>query len=344
MLPRHFLVEALGAPAEPAVSVQKLNLECYNLCLEARFHANRRNAEGLQRSVLCYQRAIEQDPYSAPAHAGLADAYSLLADYGIVHPYQVMPLAEAAARRALELDENSAEAYNSLAFIRSTFYWKWTEAEKSLPHCHRTADPSYARAHHWLGSDLLAVLGRTDEAEAEVRIAIQLDPLSLIVHEGLGHMHLLRHNYEAALEAHRRMVDMDPLFYKGHSCVGRDLSLMGRYEESIEAFETAVGLGGGIPSIIAAMGQTLALAGRKDDARKCLRDLENMARTRYVPSSCFAVVNLGLGDVSRSLDWLEKSCEQHELATKAIIIHPLWDPLRGEPRFQNMVRRVASLP
>jgi serine/threonine-protein kinase len=334
---------ALGTLAEPAESPRKLNPECFNLCLEARFHAGRRNAEGLQRSVLCYQRAIEKDPYSAPAHAGLADAYSLLADYGIVHPHQVMPLAESAARQALELDQNCAEAYNSLAFIQATFHWNWTGAE-DLYRRAIALNPSYARAHHWLGSDLLAVLGRMDEAEAEVRIAIELDPLSLIVHEGVGYIQALRRNYDAALESHRRLLDLDHLFYKAHSSIGRVLCLMGRYKESIASFERALELGGGVPSTVAAMAQTLALAGREADARKSLQHLETMAQTRYVSSSCFAIAHLGLREFSRSLDWLEKSCEQHELATKAIIVHPVWDPLRGEPRFQNLVQRVACLP
>jgi TolB-like protein/Flp pilus assembly protein TadD len=334
---------ALGTAEEPAESSRKLNPECYNLCLEARFHANRRNAEGLQRSVLCYQRAIEKDPHSAPAHAGLADAYSLLADYGVLHPSHVMPLAESAARQALELDENSAEAFNSLAFIQATFHWNWSEAE-NLYRRAISLNPSYARAHHWLGSDLLAVLGRMDEAEAEVRIAIELDPLSLIVHEGVGYIQLLRRNYEAALESHRRLADLDPMFYKAHSSIGRVLCQMKRYDQAIEAFEKALALGGAVPSTLAAMGQALALAGRKNDARKCLAELETMALTRYVTSSCFAVVHLGLGEISKSLHWLENSCAQHELATKAIIVHPLWDPLRGEPRFQALVQRIASLP
>lgn len=334
---------ALGTAEEPTESARKLNPECYNLCLEARFHANRRNAEGLQRSVLCYQRAIEKDPHSAPSHAGLADAYSLLADYGVIHPSQVMPLAESAARQALELDENSAEAFNSLAFIQATFHWNWSEAE-DLYRRAISLNPSYARAHHWLGSDLLAVLGRMDEAEAEVRIAIELDPLSLIVHEGVGYIQLLRRNYEAALESHRRLADLDPMFYKAHSSIGRVLCQMKRYDQAIEAFEKALSLGGAVPSTMAAMGQALGLAGRKNDARKCLAELETMALTRYVTSSCFAVVHLGLGEISRSLDWLENSCAQHELATKAIIVHPLWDPLRGEPRFQALVQRIASLP
>ena len=126
--------------------------------------------------------------------------------------------------------------------------------------------------------------------------------------------------------------------------MGRVLCLMGRYAEAIESFGKALALRGGVPSTVAALGQTLALAGQEEEARKCLHDLEIMSLTRYVSSSCFAILNLGLGDLAKSLDWLEKSFSQHELATKAIIVHPVWDPLRGEPRFQHMLRQVASLP
>jgi serine/threonine-protein kinase len=134
------------------------------------------------------------------------------------------------------------------------------------------------------------------------------------------------------------------MFYKSHSSIGRVLCLMGRYKEAVESFEKSLALGGGVPSTVAAMSQTLALAGREEEARKSLHDLETMAQTRYVSSSCFAIAHLGLHEFSRSLDWLENSCAQHELATKAIIVHPVWDPLRGEPRFQNLVQRVACLP
>ncbi len=334
---------ALGATAEPAESVQKLNPECYRLCLEGRFHANRRNAEGLERSVLCYQQAIEKDPESASAHAGLADAYTLLADYGMVHPHQVMPLAESSARRALELDQNSAEVFTSLAIIRSLFEWNWAEGE-DLYRRAIALNPSYAKAHHWFGTDLLALLGRMDEAEEEIRLAVQLDPLSLMLHENLGYIQMLRRNYDAAVDAYRRLIDLDPVFHKVHASLGRTLTLMGRYEEAIQAFERALSLASRVPSAVAALGQALALAGREEAARECLRELETMARTRYVASTCFAVLHLGLGDTSKSLDWIEKSCDQHELPTAAIIVHPLWDPLRAEPRFERVLRRVASLP
>jgi len=334
---------ALGAVEEPVPSPVKLNPECYSLCLQGRFHANRRDAEGLERSVVCYQRAIEKDPLSASAHAGLADAYTLLADYGIVHPHEVMPKAESSARRALELDQNSAEAVTSLAIIRSMYHWNWIEGEDLFRRA-LALNPSYAKAHHWFGSDLLAALGRMDEAEQEMQLAIELDPLALILHENLGYIQTLRRNYEGAIEALARLIELDPSFYKAHASTGRALCLMGRYEESVQSYERALALGGWVPSTVSARGQALALSGNKDAARACLRELEAIARARYVPSTCFAILHLGLAETSKSLDWLEKSCEQHELSTSSIIIHHLWDPLRGDSRFERLVRRVASLP
>jgi serine/threonine-protein kinase len=335
---------ALGATGEPPASSHKVNPECYNLCLEGRFHSNRRNAEGLERSVVCYQRAIEKDPESASAHAGLADAYTLLADYGLVHPHKVMPLAESSAKRALELDGNSAEAFTSLAIIRSTFDWNWTEGE-DLYRRAIALNPSYAKAHHWFGCDLLAMLGRMDEAEAEIRTAVHLDPLSLVLHENLGYVQMLRRDYDAALDRHHRLIDMDPTFHKAHASQGRTLFLMGRYEEAIRSYEHALSLGGRAHTTVAALGQAFALAGKEKEARKCLTELvEALARSKYVASTCFAVLHLGLGETDQCLSWLEKSCDQHELPTPGIIVHPLWDPLRKEPRFERMVRRVASLP
>lgn len=203
-----------------------------------------------------------------------------------------MPRAESAARRALELDENSAEAFTSLAFIRSTFDWNWTEGE-DLYRRAIVLNPSYAKAHHWVGSDVLAILERMDEAEEEIQIAVRLDPLSLIVHQGIGYVQQLR-DYEASIESYGRLIDMDPMFYKAHASIGRALALMGRLDEAIQSFERALALGGGVPSTVAAMGQVLALAGKEKAARKCLRDLETMARTRYIASSCFAILHMGL--------------------------------------------------
>jgi TolB-like protein/Tfp pilus assembly protein PilF len=341
------IVETLRLAWTPAQSAgpprKALNLVCYNLCLQARFHANSRTQKGLLKSVECYERASENDPESAVAQAGLADAYSLLADYGVRHPREVMPRAEEAAQRALELDPGSAEALSALAFIRSMFDWKWAEAE-TLYRRAITINPSYAKARHWFGVDALALLGRFDEAEEQVRLARELDPLSLILSEGIAYVRMLRRDYEGAVDEFRQVMDLDPGFYKAYSGLGRVFSLMGNHDDSIAMFEKAHALAGDVPSIVGALGQTLALSGKNDRARHCLQKLEQMSRLRHVPSASFAILHAGLDEIDQSLTWLETGCENHESQIAALKVHPVYDSLRGEPRFQAILHRIGFLP
>ena len=328
-------------PAEPAR--RQLTVECYNLCLQARFHLNRRTQEGILQSVQCYEQAIVKDPESAVAHAGLADTYSLLADYGVRHPREVMPLAEAAAQRALELDPGSAEALSALAFIRSIFDWKWEEAE-ALYRRAITINPGYAKARHWFGVDALALLGRFDEANAEVQLARELDPLSLILSEGIAYVQMLRGDYQRAADELRQIVALDPGFYKAYSGLGRVFGLMGHYDESITMLRKAQSIAGDLPSIVGALGQVLALSGRTDQARECLSKLQEMSRTRHVQSAAFAILHLGLGEIEQSLTWLETACDQHESQIVALKVHPVYKILRSEPRFKVLLRRIGFLP
>jgi TolB-like protein/tetratricopeptide (TPR) repeat protein len=322
---------------------RRVNVECYNLCLQARFHAQTRTAHGLRVSLDCYTRAISTDPESATAHAGLADTYSLLSDYGVLHPREAMPRAKAAAQRALELNSDSAEANTALAFIRSSFDWKWEEGE-ALYRRAIALNPGYSRARHWFGVDFLAVLGRFAEADPQLQLARDLDPLSLVMHEGSAYLRLLRRDYEGCLEELEQIVALDADFYKIYSCKGRALGLMGRFDQAIAMLQKANEAQPGTAKIIAALGQTLAQAGRAGEARACLDQLHSLARAQYVPSPCFAIVHLGLGEHARSLDWLETAFEHRELPLTMIRIHPLYDPLRSEPRFQALLPRMGFLP
>jgi len=317
-------------------------LKCYNFCLQGRFHANKRTAEGLRKSIACYAQAIAADGTCAEAYAGLADAYSLQADYGFVDPAEAIPQARSAAEQALAIDPQSAEANVSLAFIRSLFDWDWVGAEP----LYRRAialNPGYARAHHWFGLDYLALLGRLDEAYAEGLAAHHLDPLSQILREGCGYIHMLRREFDSALNVYRELTDLDPSFYKGYSSLGRLLNLMERYEEAIDMFQRALALGGPVPSILSALGQTLAQAGRKAEAQKYLDKLEAMRKTQWVPNSCFAIVHLGLGDHAASLGYFEAACEGRELAVTSLKVHPMYDPLRSDRRFTELLRRMRLI-
>ncbi len=319
------------------------NLACYNLCLQGRFHANKRTSEGLYKSVERFEEAILADESCAEAHAGLADAYSLLADYGLMNPAEAVPKARAAAERALELDPRSAEANVSLAFVRSLFEWRWEEAET----LYRTAiavNPGYSRARHWYGLDHLALLGRCQEALAEVRMAHDLDPLSMIIREGLGYMHVICGDYATAVAVYRELGDLDPAFYKAHSSMGRVLSLMGKHELAIESLQRARELGGELPSILGALGEVLARAGRRTEALDVLKKLEALSKTRWVPASCFAILHLGLGEHAAALTFLEAATDARELAVTALRVHPLYDPLRSEPRFERLLERIGLLP
>ena len=331
-------------PAQASAPERRpLNVDCYNLCLQARFHLNGRTQEGILNSLRCYQQAVENDPESAVAHAGLADAYSLLSDYGVKHPNEVMPLAEAAAQRALEIDPDSAEALSALAFIRSLFDWKWDEAE-TLYRRAIAINPGYAKARHWFGVDALALLGRFDEAEAEVRMARELDPLSLILSEGIAYVRMLRRDYEQAAHEFRQIAGLDRRFYKAYSGLGRVYGLMGKYDEAIAMLEKAHRMAGDLPSIVGALGQVLALSGKQSQARECLQKLHDMSNSRHVQSVAFAILHLGLGDIDQSLTWLETACEQRESQIAGLKVHPVYDSLRAEPRYQAILHRIGFLP
>jgi serine/threonine-protein kinase len=315
------------------------NVEAHNCYLLGRFHFNRRTPEGLLRSIDFYEKAISIDAANALAHAGLADTYSLLVDYAVRSPGEAVPLARAAAQRALTLDPLLAEAYTALAFIRSNHDWCWYEGE-DLYRQAEDLNPGYAQLHHWFGIDHLALRGRFDEAWDEIELAQKLDPLSAIISEGRGYLLLLGRRYDEALSHYRELVDLHPFFYKAFTAIGRTLTQLGRYTEAIDMFQKGRSLSGEVPNILAALGQTYALDGREKEARQTLSKLKALAAERYVPASSLAVVHIGLGETEAALDLLEIAAERRELTLACLNVHPLYDSLRGEERFEVLVRRI----
>src|SRR5260370_433377 len=277
------LMDRAGAPL---IRRGAYNLEAYNLYLKGRFQWNKRTAEGLKRGVHYFEQAISVDPAFAPGFAGLADSYTLLADYGLVSPGDIMPAAESAARKALALDPTLAEAHASLALIRSSYYWEWAEAEE---HYLRAIElnPGYATAHHWFAVDHLAMLGRMDEAMVEIEIAQQLDPLSPILREGKGFLFMLSRRYDEALDEDRQMLELDSFFYKAFTAMGRAYTPNGMYEEAITMLQKGRSLSGDIPNILAALGQTYALATRPAVPRRLPDEPSQSSNRPPFPSTCF---------------------------------------------------------
>lgn len=331
------LVEQPASVSERRASA---DVAAYNLYLLGRFHWHKRTPDGLRQSIQLFEQAISADPALALGYAGLADAYSLLADYGLAQPSEIMKKARRAARRALAIDPTLAEAHTSLGFIRSLHDWRWDAAEKH----YRKAialNPGYATAHHWYAIDFLAMQARFEEARREMDIALRLDPLSLIINEGVGYLALLGRRYDEAIECYEKALELDRNFYKAYTAIGRALSLQGKYREAAEMFEKGRSLGGDVPSILAALGHNRSLAGDRAGAVALLEELRAMSGQRYAPTTCFALIHVGLGEKERALDWLELGCERRELPLANIGVHPIYDELRSAPRFQALLARIG---
>ena len=319
------------------------SLEAYDLYLRGRFVANQRTLPGLRRAIECFEQAVAADEGLAVAHAGLADAFCLMAEYGFIAPEDAMPRAKAAALRALDLDPGSGEAHASFALIHSLYDWEWDEAEAFFRRSIEL-NPGYAAAHHWLAIDFLATLGRFDEAQRELDLARQLDPLSLIIQEGKPYLLMLQRRYDEALPAYQALADMEPGFYKAYTAMGRTYAQMGRYDEAAAMLEKGRAMAGDVPSILGALGQSYALAGLVDRARDLLAQLAALARERYVPATCFALVHSGLREHDAAIEWLHRGADRRDLPVSIANTHPAYDSLRGHPGFQALLARLRFPP
>jgi TolB-like protein len=327
----HLLGAREAGPVQP---------ECYQLCLRGRFYARERTPESLRRSVICFERATAMPNAPANAWAGLADAWTLCADYCLVSPGESIPKARAAAERALELDPLSAEAQAALGLILSLYDWRWADAESRFRRA-LELNSGYVNTHHWYAMDFLACLGRFDEAMAEIAIAVRLDPLSPILREGQAYLFTLSRRYDEAIEHFAGLHEMDPSFYKALTSMGRALLLMGRYDEAIGKLEAGRALAGAVPQVLGALGEAYGRAGRITEARGLLARLHEIAATEQAPASPFALIHLGLGEKDEALKWLETGVERHELPMAMLNVHPVYDDLRGEPRFRELVQRIG---
>ncbi len=336
---RTLRVRLAGGREEAPVGRGRSTISSYDWYLKGRHFLRRRTPEDLQRSVDCFASAVAADESSALAHSGLADACTLLVDYGLLHPAEGMPKAKAAASRAIALDPQLGEAHASLALIRGLYDWEWEDAE-FLYQSAIALNPGYATAHYWLALDHYAILGRFDEARAEIDLALQLDPLSSIFRDGRPYLLMLERRYEEAAVLLGELIRDDPSFYKGYTSLGRVHAQTGQYPDALAMLQKGRSLAGDVPNILAAMGQVHGLAGDAPRARGLLAELEAMGRRIYVPATCFAVVHLGLRDYGRALEWLETGCRQKDLPLAGLKVHPLYDPLRAEPRFQALLGRM----
>jgi DNA-binding winged helix-turn-helix (wHTH) protein/TolB-like protein/Flp pilus assembly protein TadD len=320
---------------------EKKQLEAYRLYLKGRNSWNKRSEEGLQQGIGYFQQTIDTDPNYAPAYAGLADCYNMLVVYGVSQPKDGFPKAKDAAVKALEIDETLAEAHTSLAFIKFRWDWNRVDAEREFQEAIRLK-PSYAPAHQWYSSYLVA-LERFDEAIAEAKRTQELEPLSFIASSHLGWILYLAGQNDGAIDQCTRILDLDPNFFPARRYRGLAYEQKGMYPEAIAEFQKGVKLSGS-PLMLALLGHAYAASGKKAEAQQVLSELQDLQGRRYVSPYTVAAIYAGLGERDQAFKWLEKAYEERDIWLMNLKVDPVFSKLRSDRRFPDLLARTGLRP
>lgn len=331
----------LGARQSKHAAVQRSlspqELQAYDLYLKGEYFLAKRTVPDLQKATDFLQQATARDPHYARAYAGLADSYALLGGYSAAPQTEFIAKARAAALRALDLDNRLPDAHTALALIVQNYDWDWQAAEKEF---HRAIelDPNYVTAHHWYGEHLMW-RGRFDEALQESERARQLDPLSLIIASDNGAILYFARQYDRAIEKWRSVREMDPDFLRAHLIIAAYIE-KGMFAEALadnERLRPRIPA----PSYWSWCAYIHGRAGQRADAQRAIRELLQMERRSPIDPMVIAQAYLGVGDKDQTFAWLEKAYAQHSSELTSLKVNPIFDPLRSDERFRDLVRRVG---
>lgn len=314
------------------------NREAYQLYLMGQHFFYKWTEQGMRKSEECFQRAIEKDPNFALAHAGLAQYYNYMSTLEFASPVVTIPKSLEAASRALELDNGLAEAYNYLAFHKFSYAWDWSGAAKLFERAVELR-PDFVLAHLWHCLFLCAT-GRISEAVEASRAAVEFDPLSANCHYFASIPHYLVRDFDKTLQCIHRALELDSAFGWAHWILGLVNEECGNYQEAIASQRKAVELTGGLTRMLASLGCSYGLAGRKAEAQGIMGELQQRARVGYVPAFAFATVHLGLGNRDDFFEWLEKAFAERSFWLVYLNVDIKYDPVRSDPRFQEVIGRM----
>ena len=317
------------------------NSEAYQLYLQGRYWWNKRNPEALQKGLQFFQQAVDKDPGYALAYVGIADSYEVLAVFGydVLPAHEALPKAKAAALKALELDPTLGEAHASRAMVLTMYDWDFPAAEKEFRRAIEL-NPGYPTAHSQYAFYLTG-MGRFEESIVELRRALELDPLSLSIRHFLGRTLYWAHRADEAMAEERKVLEMDPNFYLSHYGVGQILLDKGQKEEAMAEFRRALEISPGNLISLAYIGHVQGATGNRAEATKILQRLSDQSKQRYIPAFYFAMVYAGLGQKDEAFEWLEKAYQERSNYLLFMRWYPSMVPLRSDPRFQDLVRRIG---
>ncbi len=331
-----------GSEKQMMAAQETTDTTAYELYHKGRSFWEKRSGDNIPKAIAFYEQAIARDPNYALAYAGLGQAYILLSFYTSADRWAVAPKAKEAALKALSLDPNLAEAHSALGKF---LFWAELDIAGAMREYERAIElkPNDASAHHWLGNDALAALGRFEEAIVESKRAVELDPLSPIINTDLGVTFLYAHRYDEAAAQLRKTLAIDPTFFYAHFNLGIALQMKGDLSGAIFEYEKAKQLSSDNLLVLAACAAAKALAGDKDAARQMLSDLDKISQNREVVGYLRALLYLSLNNKDEALRWLEQGYEERDGSNMCWIkVDPLLDSLHGDPRFEALVQKVVA--
>jgi len=315
---------------------QTENAEAYELYLKARYHSAKLTADGIKKGFEYLQQAIEKDPTYALAYAGLADSYLDTVDLTLP-PREAWTKAKESAEIALKLDPSLASARASLGVVKLMYEWNWAGAEADFKEAIRL-QPDHVRAHEFYAW-YLSCIGRHTEAREHARRAQQIDPLSAEAYAWGGLLSYYAREYDEAIEQEKKALEIDPTYWFAHYFLGWTYLQKGQTREAIAELQKAADLSG-FPQAIAPVGHAQAKAGNRAEALKILAEFKTWSKTGLVAPYDMATVYFGLGDKEQGFAWLEKAAEARNWWVLFIKVEPWMDPLRSDPRFQAIIRKM----
>ena len=314
------------------------NEEAYHLYLKGRFHWNKRMVDDIKKAVNYFNQAIEKDSSYALAYVGLAQTYVLFPQFFGSPGKEYYPRAEVAARRALELDENLAEAYSALGLINYVYAWDWLGAEREFKKAIEL-NPNYPTTYHWY-SLMLNSEGRLDEAMNEIKRAQQLDPLSLIIIVNVGWVLYFMRQYDKAIDQYKKALELDQNFMLAHFGLGNAYCQKGIFADAIAEYQKVRLLVGSSPFGLGWLGYTYARSGKKSEARKVLDELLAFIKQDHVVSYEIGLVYNGLAENNRAIEWIEKAFEERDRFVVDVNVEPALNNLNSEPRFKALLHEM----
>jgi TolB-like protein/Flp pilus assembly protein TadD len=315
--------------------------EANRLYMIGRHHWDKRTWEGFEKGLKHFKQAIDKDPNYALAYAGLSDCYIGLVDYNKLSPTEGYPSARDASMKALDLDRNLSAAHTSLANVLSNYEYEWVEAEKEYKRA-IMLNPDDANAHHMYGQ-YLTIMERFDEATAEKKRARELDPISPVFAAFSASPFLFNRRFDEAIGILQNALDLEPNFWVAHYWLGHAYLGKHKCEDAINEFQDANRLSGLDPGYIGILCASFAFAGKRNEAQNLLQKLKELEKKRYINNIEFAFAYIGLGDKEKALDYIQESYKDRESLFLTMRMLPLFDEIRPDPRFQEVIVKL-NLP